>query len=41
MSKLLHPLPLEFDVLAQATISLEHQYSIIHDTVFLSILEAK
>ena len=31
MSKLLHPLPLEFDVLAQATISLEHQYSIIHD----------
>jgi len=31
MSKLLHPLPLEFDVLAQATISLENQYSIIHD----------
>jgi hypothetical protein len=30
MSKLLHPLPLEFDVLAQATISLENQYSIIH-----------
>lgn len=31
MSNLLHPLPLEFDVLAQATISLENQYSIILD----------